>query len=646
MSIMNTITITNTNNSDIVENKSENTSTVVEPIVTETESKLVIEVTDPIIEAIESVVEVTEPIIEVTSSEPVIEVTNSEPIIEVTSSEPVIEVTKSEPIIEAERSGPIIDVTSSEPIIEAERSEPIIDVTSSEPIIEAERSEPIIDVTSSEPIIEAERSEPIADVTEPIIKAERSEPMADVTEPIIKAVGSEPIAYVTEPIIDVIGLESVVDVTRSESVVDVTRSEPIADVTDPIIDLTKSGPVVDMTGSEPIVNVTGSESRFDDEKELDEDFSDEVVVVLPCGHCNCRDYFLDSGTCKRCDMNICNIEKMINESNVNVDDFKIANACYLVGVYYEDLGLKSDAKKVKKYYLRAAKYFVKNKCKNDYYENYGNYDHKSMLYMYADIATFFTGLNNDTYDDLIQSLYADFYEMFDHNHENGLEYSLELYNYAKMLIDGVDGKTDMQKALNILKKQHEIYSNDNLTNTVEYRDICYLLGDIYYYGKDGIDEDTLEAYSYYKIADCKYSMGIIHYFTDNVKKAIEILDLVPTDDELFTAAQKWIGDIYRDERRFKNYAKAIHHYEKSVTKSDCTGYLSIGDLYMRGGHGIEKDFMEAGVYYNNFIKKTKRQLNKSIGYKRLVKIYKKIKDFTNVKKYKKMSEMFKTSQKK
>lgn len=337
------------------------------------------------------------------------------------------------------------------------------------------------------------------------------------------------------------------------------------------------------------------------------------LIYLPCNHKACKICFFEnmskenmskpgpSFICHTCDYEYTydSISKLAKNGD--------CDALYILGYMFH-----TDVKKAEEYYTKCLKHtkIIEGMCID-------------RPYIHADIGTFYYIILDN--NDKAFEHYSKMHKMIEHNKSELFPiYSYELQILAKLHL--CEGRNYYQNR----KESHNILLD--LSRICPDKTIYKSLGKMYRRGI-GVFQDYVEAYKLYELADCKYVMGCILSEIDNHEKAIEILKQVPNDindihsKRIYSKACIKIGDIC--EKKFFRHNDAIEWYKRSIYPENCMGLIYIGDLYLKGGHLFEKDYIQAGIQYNVFLEKNKDQGCTHIGHARLSSLYGKIQDEPN-----------------
>lgn len=336
---------------------------------------------------------------------------------------------------------------------------------------------------------------------------------------------------------------------------------------------------------------------------------------LPCGHDHLIQQFFDlveEGvvSCKKCEFTTDQLEDYAKVGN--------RSANYILGkMYHNGKGREKNLKLAEKHYLESTIFLATD------------------IYIYADLGNlYYFDLDDNVkalewYTKLNKDIIRFSHSMLDTYYSR---YSNELFSLAKIHMlgshIGLSDKCNVHDALEILK---------NLVKICPNKDIYWTLGELYRLYLNKHEIDVMEAYQYYKLANCKYSMALVQNSVGSVDKTIELLKQVPNEDEFYSNACQLIGKIYSsyiNTNTIKtNHIEAKKWFEKSITSSDYTGYLLIGDLYKNGSADIPKDYIEAGYYYNMFLLMNEDPNKIGLGYDKLSDLYDTLSDRKNSDKY-------------
>ncbi len=130
-----------------------------------------------------------------------------------------------------------------------------------------------------------------------------------------------------------------------------------------------------------------------------------------------------------------------------------------------------------------------------------------------------------------------------------------------------------------------------------------LLGYLYAEGAV-VKEDKKKALQLYQKASeqnnisANLNLGIMYYTGDGVqrdyKKALNYFNKVPVNEKPIVS--RYLGSIYLNNATFRNYSKALYHYELSARQGDLSSYFALGEMY-RKGLGASRDMTTAINYY-------------------------------------------------
>lgn len=232
------------------------------------------------------------------------------------------------------------------------------------------------------------------------------------------------------------------------------------------------------------------------------------------------------------------------------------------------------------------------------------------------------------------------------------------YTYANMLATGTIFKQDGQVAIFFLEKmgqksnyplayRHIAQIYDEGMGVVRNQELALKnyekassLGDLFstkkaglmYQNGQGTEIDTDKALSYFlkgsEMGDPQstylwatlYSNTLNSGLTDYEsveswkrdeanKKAFDAL--VKAGENGYAIAYRYIGDMYvKMQQADNNYLEAVNWYKKAAEAGDTTSMRRLHNIYMEGGHGIEKDEKLAKSYIKDAITTRNKSLNR------------------------------------